>query len=97
MSGFVHVAHVATPAKRGVRATLEHLFVAPLRRARERARIWHELAAMSDRELADIGLTRGAIPMVAAGRWGAAGDRDRVHPTRPANVNAKHDDRAAAA
>jgi uncharacterized protein YjiS (DUF1127 family) len=40
-----------------------------LARRREIARIEFELNTYSDRHLADLGLTRGDIPMVARGRF----------------------------
>lgn len=96
MSGFINVAEIATPARRGIRASIRSVFVEPLRRARERARIHAELARMSDRDLADIGLTRAAIPFVANGTWGASDDRPRATVGRPANANDRTSGRAAA-
>lgn len=41
-----------------------------LRRMHERARIRHQLESLDDRQLADIGLSRGDIESVATGRMG---------------------------
>lgn len=38
-------------------------------KASQQRRVASELAAFSDRELADLGLTRGDIPGVARGEW----------------------------
>lgn len=43
--------------------------VRSIRRWREHGRVLNELQSMDDRQLADIGLSRGDIESVAAGRF----------------------------
>jgi len=52
----------------------------PIHRIREAFSAWAEgrrlaaeLSTMSDRELADIGLNRGDVPVVLSGKWDKSG------------------------
>lgn len=54
----------------------------PIRRIQERISAWMdarrlacELSGMSDRDLSDIGLNRGDVQTVLAGRWNASGSK----------------------
>jgi uncharacterized protein YjiS (DUF1127 family) len=62
------------PAKFGQSAArLAHkIFVAPVERWLEQERTIRELSRLSPRELAELGLSAGDIPYVAAGQFGAA-------------------------
>jgi uncharacterized protein YjiS (DUF1127 family) len=67
--------------------------VAPVARWIERERLMRELSMLDDRELADLGISRGLIPYIAAGNF-SANDEGARHETAPANENA-HTHKAA--
>jgi uncharacterized protein YjiS (DUF1127 family) len=73
----IHVARqMRTDALSQAVAAAARRFVAFVRARRERARVMAELNAMSNSQLADIGLTRGDIAAVAAGIDPLAGRRN---------------------
>lgn len=59
---------------------------APVERWLERERAIRELSSLDDRELADLGISRGLIPYVAAGKF-TANDEGARRETAPANEN----------
>ncbi|MBY0432443.1 MAG: DUF1127 domain-containing protein [Rhodospirillales bacterium] len=68
-----HIAHSLTTT--ALRVT------APLRRWAQARRLAEELYGLSDRDLADIGLTRGDVPAVAEGSYrDPEGGRTRIAP-----------------
>ncbi len=67
--------------------------VAPVARWIERERLVRELSMLDDRELADLGISRGLIPYIAAGNF-TANDEGARHERAPANENA-HTHKAA--
>jgi uncharacterized protein YjiS (DUF1127 family) len=66
---------------------------APVARWIERERLMRELSMLDDRELADLGISRGLIPYIATGNF-TANDEGARHETAPANENA-HTHKAA--
>ncbi len=66
---------------------------APVARWIERERLVRELSRLDDRELADLGISRGLIPYIAAGNF-TPNDEGAHHETAPANEN-RHADKAA--
>ena len=66
---------------------------APVARWIERERLTRELSRLDDRELGDLGISRGLIPYIAAGKF-TPNDEDARHESAPANENA-HTHKAA--
>lgn len=72
----------------GVAWLAHKLVVEPLRRWLERERMIRELSMLSDRELADLGVTPGEIPYIAAGKPPGPGRFDAAETARrPLAVN----------
>lgn len=65
--------------------------VEPIARWRERERTIRELSMLNERELADIGLSPGMIPFVAAGKF-----QPEAEPIERAPANENHSPRRAA-
>jgi len=69
---------------RALRRFWRKAIAAPVARWFERERLMRELSGLDDRELADLGISRGLIPYIAAGKF-TANDDDARH--EPANEN----------
>ncbi|HEX9466024.1 MAG TPA: DUF1127 domain-containing protein [Alphaproteobacteria bacterium] len=83
------IAEFVTGVAHAVRAVAKPLYTRIKNWAVERA-TRDELTALDDRTLADIGLTRGDIPRVAAGLWVPENRLTQVRaaaPRSPSNVN----------
>ncbi|MCC7283945.1 MAG: DUF1127 domain-containing protein [Acetobacteraceae bacterium] len=75
------IAGMAKAAWRAIREAFARLAAYP-----ERMRVLHHLSAMSERELADIGLTRDSLPRVFDEDFGAARARSGARSRHVADV-----------
>ncbi len=83
------IADAVVAASRGI-AKLAAWLYAPVQRWLAERTVRNELMALDDRTLADIGLTRGDIPQVAAGLWvpeNRVAPAQYAAPKQPVNVN----------
>jgi uncharacterized protein YjiS (DUF1127 family) len=81
----VDARHAAGTFGQHVARLAHKIFVAPIERWLEQERTIRELSRLSPRELAELGLSAGDIPYVAAGQFGAAGlDAEPAGASAPA-------------